>query len=162
MKVVELADDLPLSGDLEQGQIVGELHAPELVLDLDDGFLDLRVGLEVRAHELAHITAGGGLITRGAAYTYETGPDGQRYAVGGDVGIDVSPGRTPQETLARAEQVRRAALAPADPSAQDRQVAARADQMAFQAQQTIAAQATSGTDPTSDTPPPGSLIDVYA
>ena len=117
---------------------------------------------DVRAHELAHITAGGGLITRGAAYTYETGPDGQRYAVGGDVGIDVSPGRTPQETLARAEQVRRAALAPADPSAQDRQVAARADQMAFQAQQTIAAQATSGTDPTSDTPPPGSLIDVYA
>ena len=26
---------------------------------------------DVRAHELAHITAGGGLITRGAAYTYD-------------------------------------------------------------------------------------------
>lgn len=111
---------------------------------------------DVRAHELAHITAGGGLITRGASYTYESGPDGQRYAVGGDVGIDVSPGRTPQETLARAEQVRRAALAPADPSAQDRQVAARADQMAFQAQQELATQGAT------EIPPPGSVVDVYA
>ncbi len=93
----------------------------------------------VRAHELAHMTAGAGLVTRGASYTYQTGPDGQRYAVGGEVGIDVSPGRTPAETLSRAERIRAAALAPADPSAQDRQVAASADRMAIEARLEISA-----------------------
>lgn len=87
----------------------------------------------VRAHESAHMAAGSGLITRGASFTYETGPDGKRYAVGGEVGIDVSQGRTPEETLARAERIRSAALAPADPSAQDRQVASQADRMAMEA-----------------------------
>lgn len=79
------------------------------------------------------MAAGAGLITRGASFTYETGPDGKRYAVGGEVGIDVSGGRTPEETLAKAERIRAAALAPAEPSAQDRQVAAEADQMAAEA-----------------------------
>ncbi len=98
----------------------------------------------VRAHELAHMTAGAGLVTRGASYTYQTGPDGQRYAVGGEVGIDVSPGRTPAETLSRAERIRAAALAPADPSAQDRQVAARADRMAIEARLALSTGASSG------------------
>ncbi|MBS0369151.1 MAG: hypothetical protein JSS57_08125 [Proteobacteria bacterium] len=87
----------------------------------------------VRAHELAHIAAGAGVVTSGASYTYETGPDGKRYANGGEVSIDVSPGRTPQDTLRKAEQIRASALAPADPSAQDRSVAARAEQMATEA-----------------------------
>ena len=34
----------------------------------------------VRAHEQAHMSAGGGLVRGGAAYEYRTGPDGQRYA----------------------------------------------------------------------------------
>lgn len=88
---------------------------------------------EVRAHEQAHISAGGGLITSGASYTYQAGPDNKRYAIGGEVGIDTSPGRTPEETLDRAARIRAAALAPADPSAQDRQVAAVADRMAMEA-----------------------------
>ncbi|MDV7392559.1 putative metalloprotease CJM1_0395 family protein, partial [Arthrospira platensis SPKY1] len=46
---------------------------------------------EVRAHEMAHVAAGAGLVTRGASYTYQTGPDGQRYAIGGEVSIDTSP-----------------------------------------------------------------------
>ena len=45
----------------------------------------------VRTHEMAHMAAGAGLVTRGASYTYQSGPDGQRYAVGGEVGIDTSP-----------------------------------------------------------------------
>ena len=97
----------------------------------------------VHAHEMAHMAAGAGLVTRGASYTYQTGPDGQRYAVGGEVGIDVSPGRTPQESLAKAERIRAAALAPADPSAQDLQVAASAAQMAMEARMEISASASS-------------------
>lgn len=96
---------------------------------------------EVRAHEMAHVAAGAGLVTRGASYTYQTGPDGQRYAIGGEVSIDTSPGRTPEETLGKAEQVRAAALAPADPSPQDRQVASKATRMAMDARMEIARQA---------------------
>lgn len=93
----------------------------------------------VRAHEMAHMAAGAGIVTRGASFSYQTGPDGQRYAVGGEVGINTSPGRTPEETLAKSDRIRAAALAPADPSAQDLRVAAEATQMAAEARQELAA-----------------------
>ncbi len=88
---------------------------------------------EVRAHEMAHVAAGGGLVRHGASFTYENGPDGQRYAIGGEVSIDASPGRSPQETLVKATRIKAAALATAEPSPQDRQVAAMATRMALQA-----------------------------
>ena len=97
----------------------------------------------VRAHELAHMAAGAGIVTRGASFSYQTGPDGQRYAVGGEVGISTSPGRTPEETLAKADQIRAAALAPANPSGQDLRVAAEAAQMAAEARQALSAQSVS-------------------
>lgn len=95
--------------------------------------------LKVRQHEQAHLAAAGSLATSGATYTYRRGPDGVNYAVGGEVNIDTSPGRTPEETIAKARQVQAAALAPADPSGQDRSVAARAAQMAQQAQVELSA-----------------------
>jgi len=89
---------------------------------------------EVRAHEQAHVAAGGSLVRSGASYTYQQGPDGKRYAVGGEVQIDTARvAGDPEATAERAEQVRRAALAPATPSAQDRAVAAQAAAMAAQA-----------------------------
>ncbi|THF66195.1 hypothetical protein E6C76_04880 [Pseudothauera nasutitermitis] len=94
---------------------------------------------EVRAHEMAHLVAGAGIARGGATYTYQVGPDGQRYAVGGEVSIDTSPGRTPEETLRKAEKIRAVALAPAEPSSQDRAVAAEAARMAAQARQELAA-----------------------
>ena len=95
--------------------------------------------LEVRQHEQAHLAAAGALATSGANYTYERGPNGVNYAVGGEVNIDTSPGRTPEETLEKARQVQAAALAPAEPSSQDRGVAARAAQLQQQAQTEISA-----------------------
>jgi hypothetical protein len=54
--------------------------------------------------------------------------------VAGEVAIDISPvSGDPAATLAKAEQVRRAALAPAEPSAQDRSVAAQATQLRTEA-----------------------------
>ena len=94
---------------------------------------------EVRAHENAHIAAAGGLASA-ASYNYQSGPDGKRYAIGGHVNIDTSPGRNAEETLLKAERIRSAALAPADPSAQDRAVAAQATQMAANARAEIAAE----------------------
>ena len=84
---------------------------------------------KVRAHEQAHIAVGGDLVRSGASFSYVTGPDDRRYVVAGEVSIDVSPGRTPEETIPKAQHIKATALAPADPSAQDRSVAARAAQM---------------------------------
>ena len=92
----------------------------------------------VRAHEAAHLAAAQGLAVSGASFGYETGPDGKRYAVSGEVNIDTSRGRTPEETLAKAGRIRRAAMAPADPSAQDHAVAAMADRMASDARLELA------------------------
>lgn len=83
----------------------------------------------VRRHEEAHRAAAGALYRGGPNYTYETGPDGKRYAVAGSVQIDTSPGRTPEETVQKAAQIRRAALAPMDPSGTDRAVASKATRM---------------------------------
>ncbi len=80
---------------------------------------------KVRRHEMAHIAAGGQYITSGAHYQYEKGPDGNNYAVAGDVSIDTSPvPGDPEATIAKMHKVEQAALAPADPSPQDKKVAA--------------------------------------
>lgn len=92
----------------------------------------------VRAHEQAHLAAAAGLAVSGATFSYQRGPDGQQYAVGGEVSIDASPGRTPEETIDKAKSIQAAALAPVDPSAQDRAVAARAAQMKLQAELALA------------------------
>lgn len=89
---------------------------------------------KVKAHEAAH-KAAGGAMTGPVSYSYTRGPDGKNYITGGEVPINVSPGRTPQETISRMQQVMRAALAPADPSPQDRAVAAQAATTAQNARQ---------------------------
>ena len=88
---------------------------------------------EVRAHEQAHATVGGQYAGE-PSYTYQTGPDNQRYAVGGEVSIDTSPVEgDPEATVDKMEIVIAAALAPAEPSPQDRKVAALAQSQRAQA-----------------------------
>ncbi|MGB0372212.1 MAG: putative metalloprotease CJM1_0395 family protein [Opitutales bacterium] len=93
---------------------------------------------EVRAHEMAHLAAAGGLARGGMQLSYQVGPDGKPYAVGGSVQIDTSEGATPQETIIKAAQIEAAATAPANPSPQDLKVAAQARRMAAEARQEIA------------------------
>lgn len=82
---------------------------------------------QVRTHEAAHVAVGGMYVRGGARFSYTTGPDGRAYATGGEVSIDRSPApNDPKATIQKLQQVRRAALAPADPSPQDRAVAAAA------------------------------------
>ncbi len=88
---------------------------------------------QVRQHEQAHLSASSGIDVSSASFTYQRGPNGVNYAVGGEVKIDTSPGHTPEETLARAEKIIETALAPVDPSPVDRSVAAKAQNMAQQA-----------------------------
>lgn len=106
---------------LEEQRMVAELQAADT---------------NVRAHEAAHMAAGGGL-TSPASYTYERGPDNKMYAVAGEVGISTGEGNTPQESLNKAQTIRRAALAPADPSPQDLKVAAQAASMEMSARAQI-------------------------
>jgi hypothetical protein len=88
---------------------------------------------EVRAHEGAHLAAGAGIVKSGAIYTYQLGPDGKMYAIGGEVEIDASPEKDPKATIQKMERVKRAALAPADPSSTDRAVAAEASHIEMEA-----------------------------
>ena len=82
---------------------------------------------EVKEHERAHAAAGGGIAGQ-PNYKYVTGPDGNQYAVSGEVRINTTPVRgNPDATIRKLEQVKRAALAPSDPSGQDRRVAASAE-----------------------------------
>lgn len=100
---------------------------------------------EVRAHEQAHASVGGRYASA-PSYTFQRGPDGRQYAVGGQVSIDVSPiPGDPEATLAKARIVRRAALAPAQPSAQDRAVAAEAGALEQQARIEIITSTEQGT-----------------
>lgn len=95
---------------------------------------------EVKAHEQAH-AAVGGRYAGAPSYSYELGPDGKQYAVGGEVQIDISPiPGDPQATVQKMQQVRAAALAPAEPSAADRRIAAEASQRQIQAQAEVVQQ----------------------
>ena len=91
---------------------------------------------EVRAHESAHMSVGGGL-TGPASFTYQQGPDGKMYAIGGEVSISMQSGSTPEETIANARQVAAAAMAAGDPSSQDFAVASSARVMEMKAQQQL-------------------------
>lgn len=132
-KIPEKAGKQELSE--EQKQQVNELKARDA---------------EVKAHEAAHMAAGGGHVRGGASYSYQTGPDGHRYAVGGEVSIDTSAVKdNPSATIQKMQAVRSAALAPATPSGQDRAVAAAATAAANQARQALRAE--QGAENESDT-----------
>lgn len=102
---------------------------------------------EVLAHEQAHLAAAGNAAAGGAKFTYEQGPDGKRYATGGEVPIKIASGRTPDETIRNAMQAEKAALAPANPSSQDLRVAASARQMQVQARAELAKEQQDKTNP---------------
>ncbi|MDP2903248.1 MAG: putative metalloprotease CJM1_0395 family protein [Methylovulum sp.] len=113
---------------------------------------------EVRAHELAHLAAAGGIARSGANFSYQQGPDGVQYAVGGEVNIDTSAvAGNPAATLRKADIIKSAAMAPAQPSAQDLQVASSATAMAAKAvAELLALTQKAGKNPL------GSLLDVSA
>lgn len=97
------------------------------------------IDAEVHRHEQAHRAAGGRYAGQ-ASYTYEVGPDGQRYAVAGEVSIDTAPvPGDPEATIDKLEVVIRAALAPAQPSGQDLKVAAQARQAVLEARREASA-----------------------
>ncbi|AOT06735.1 putative metalloprotease CJM1_0395 family protein [Pseudoalteromonas luteoviolacea] len=101
---------------------------------------------EVRLHEQAHARVGG-QYAGSPTYDYQRGPDGNNYAVGGQVMIDVAPVEgNPQQTIEKMQTVRAAALAPAEPSGADRAIAADATSKIATAQAELAKQSISGSE----------------
>lgn len=110
----------------------------------------------VKQHEQAHMSVGGGLV--GAArFSYTVGPDGKRYVAGGEVSISIPSSHKEEDNVQTFERVKRAALAPADPSPQDIKTAAMASALLTAAYQKLAkqkaedaakAEANGTTDPT--------------
>ncbi|QDX82920.1 hypothetical protein B9N43_10045 [Denitratisoma sp. DHT3] len=116
-----------LASTLPQGQGSGKQSptAKELSPEQQRQVRELQqIDRAVRAHEQAHITAGRGVVTSGANFSYAYGPDGKQYAVGGEVSIDTSAERKPEANIDKGRRIQVAALAPADPSPQDHRVAA--------------------------------------
>lgn len=103
---------------------------------------------EVRAHEQAHAAAAGAYAIGGPQYSFTRGPNGRLFATSGAVEIDISAvAGDPAATIEKAQQVQRAALAPAEPSGKDRQVAARAAAIAQEARADIAEQSRAENSP---------------
>jgi len=123
------------SADKQTAQSKNANESPDAQRDFDTVIRQLKArDLEVKIHEQAHLAAGGQYVTGGASYVYQVGPDGRRYAVGGEVSIDTSPiSGDPEASLIKAQQVQAAALAPSEPSSADYKVAQAAASMAAQA-----------------------------
>lgn len=113
---------------------------------------------EVRRHEQAH-KAVAGQYAGAISYSYQQGPDGKRYAIGGQVPIDTSaiPG-DPDATISKMQIVIRAALAPAEPSSADRAIAQAAQAQLAQAQ--AEARALRQAEFSGETEEPGETPDV--
>ena len=119
-------------------------HRQEILLEQQEIQQLAERDREVRAHEQAHASVGG-RYAGSPNYSYARGPNGVSYAVGGHVDVDVAevPG-DPAATLAKMQVVQRAAMAPQNPSPQDRAVAAKAMQQAAQARAELAASESAG------------------
>jgi hypothetical protein len=131
----------PAQDEAEDAAAQDEEGSDGLTPQEEEEVADLkRRDAEVRRHEQAH-AAVGGQYAGSPRYQYETGPDGVQYVVDGEVSIAASPiPGDPEATIEKAKQVRRAALAPESPSAQDQQVAALAQQQINQARAELARQ----------------------
>jgi hypothetical protein len=122
---------ISLSSPTRDDQLINQKFKEKVKNQLDEQKIRMvverlkRTEERVIAHEMAH-KAVGGQYAGAIRYSYARGPDGKLYITGGEVSIDVSEEEIPEETIRKMEIVKRAALAPSDPSPQDYAVAQRA------------------------------------
>ncbi len=92
---------------------------------------------EVRSHEQAHKAAAGRHAAGAISLSTTQGPDGRQYATGGEIAISTGKENSPEATIQKMQTVKRAALAPAEPSAADRSIAIQATQTELDARMEI-------------------------
>ena len=126
--------------ELEKKELQKVKNSDELSEDEERLVRDLQSrDTEVKAHESAHQTAGGGMVGA-ASYTYQQAPDGKMYAIGGEVSISTGEASSPQEAIANAQQIIASAMAAGSPSPQDFAVATSAKMMQIKAEQQLTRQ----------------------
>lgn len=120
--------------EADSGTPQKNIAGKELTLEQQEELLQLQQrDQEVRVHEQQHASVGG-QHTGAPSYEYETGPDGKQYVVEGEVSVDLSPvAGDPMATIEKMQQVKAAALAPAEPSQADKNAATRAEQLILEA-----------------------------
>jgi SprA family protein len=144
----------PAEASRFQGKVNDQARLAELALLAE-------TDRHVRSHEQAHLAAAGQYARGGPSYQYQTGSDGKQYAIGGEVSIDTSPiPGDPAATAQKARVVQAAANAPADPSTQDRQVAAQAARMEQQAILEIQRNRSGGSPAYGSHPEPGQIFSI--
>ena len=82
-----------------------------------------RADAGVRNHEGLHFRAAGGIASGLPEYDFVKGPDGQYYAVGGQVDVQTTSTSDPEKARRDANTFAHAATASSDASAQDNQAA---------------------------------------
>ncbi|AOW77434.1 hypothetical protein A3Q34_11530 [Colwellia sp. PAMC 20917] len=164
-----LANENAIEDDSENGQNSASSPDGKPAPNSREAFTEQRIinelqlrDQEVRAHELAHASVGGA-STGSPSYTFEMGPDGKKYAVGGEVSVDLSTvNGDPRATITKMQKVYAAALAPADPSIQDTRVAASASRAILQAQTELAAISSAETSKAKNVTVQGKSSDVFS
>ncbi|MBU1928007.1 hypothetical protein KKG77_03310 [bacterium] len=142
LRSVKKSDSEKAASEVQEEQEKKDIlkaNGPEKLNDAEQKILNDLASRDsqVRAHEAAHQAAGGGM-TGAASFTYQQGPDGKMYAIGGEVSISMKSGSSPEETIANARQIAAAAMAAGSPSPQDFAVASSARVMEMKAQQQLA------------------------
>lgn len=84
-----------------------------------------RTDSKIRSHEQVHATIGH--TTTPIAYTYQKGPDGKMYAVGGNVRFDTSIPNDPKAAAFKLDQLHKAASATSEPSNADNTIATQSN-----------------------------------
>ena len=113
--------------NLSSEELIEDVKEDELTPEARKQVEELKqIERKVEAHEQAHKSVGG-QFAGSMSYSYTQGPDGRRYKTGGEVSISIPSDDDPQKLIAQLMQVKRAALAPADPSPQDIKVAGIVD-----------------------------------
>lgn len=84
-----------------------------------------RTDAQIKSHEQIHATIG--QTTAPISYSYQQGPDGKMYAVGGHVRLDTSIPDDPKAAAFKLEQIQKAASAPGELSSADANIASQAN-----------------------------------
>lgn len=113
---------------------ISNLGKKELTPDQLDKVKRLKQQEEKVMRRVNSRLAAGGDICEKPTFQYEIGPDGKRYKTAGEVKIDISPCKTPEETIAKMQRVKKAAMACGEPTKEDRAIYEEADRIAQMAQ----------------------------
>jgi hypothetical protein len=107
---------------IEQSSGIGKYDEQDFARVLDKF---KQTDTNIRSHEQIHASIGA--TTSPISYTYEKGPDGKMYAVGGKVTLDTSLPDDPKAAAFKLDMLQKTASGPIDSSGADNTIASQAN-----------------------------------